>query len=351
MSEIKEILSEHFARYPAMQPRDAIKLVYQHTFGGEHLVTDEIAALNRLTVELGQLTYGAHVPLSEPIGNGLCRLQLRAVPQQIMPPDILNRLFIQGTRPIKGDRDGFSKKLGQLREMAGKGAAPFATRDFDQYLKEYEKAGCPVVSHSGIYRRYYHPAYRVMPDRIVSFWPLFWAISRLLQRKDRVVLGLDGMAAAGKTTLAALLSEVYSGAVIHMDDFFLPGELRTPDRLSQPGGNVHYERFKAEVSPHLRENEAFSYAPFDCHAMAYAPLVTVSPSRLMVVEGAYSLHPALGIDFDLKVFLTVPEQEQMSRILTRNGAGMAGQFQKQWIPMERAYAEAYRIPESCGLVF
>ena len=38
-----------------------------------------------------------------------------------------------------------------------------------------------------------------------------------------------------------------------MDDFFLPMELRTAERLEEPGGNVHYERFSAEVDVYKRQ--------------------------------------------------------------------------------------------------
>ena len=61
------------------------------------------------------------------------------------------------------------------------------------------------------------------------------------------IIAIDGRCAAGKTTLAARLAKELGGDVIHMDDFFLPLELRTEERFREPGGNVHYERFKTEV--------------------------------------------------------------------------------------------------------
>ena len=82
-------------------------------------------------------------------------------------------------------------------------------------------------------------------------------IRRIGQAKDGVsVIALDGRAAAGKSTLAAALAETLQAAVIHMDDFFLPPALRTPQRLDRPGGNIHYERFAEEVLPRLRGGQA-----------------------------------------------------------------------------------------------
>ena len=37
---MKTILLTHAARYPLMEPRDAVKLIYQNEFGGGHLIRD-----------------------------------------------------------------------------------------------------------------------------------------------------------------------------------------------------------------------------------------------------------------------------------------------------------------------
>ena len=75
---------------------------------------------------------------------------------------------------------------------------------------------------------------------------------------------IDGLCGSGKTTLADSLSSMLQAPVVHMDDFFLPFSLRTPQRLSQPGGNVDYERFAQEVLPFAGKKEGFSYRRFSC---------------------------------------------------------------------------------------
>lgn len=155
------------------------------------------------------------------------------------------------------------------------------------------------------------------------------------------VLALDGRAAAGKTTLANALAQALHGEVIHMDDFFLPPELRTPQRRNTPGGNVHYERFQQEVLPFLHSPKPFSYQIFQCSLGRLEGTRTVNgnaPWRL--VEGAYALHPALGNYADFAFFCHVTPQEQQQRILLRNGPQKAKVFQQLWIPMEEAYIQA-----------
>ena len=63
-------------------------------------------------------------------------------------------------------------------------------------------------------------------------------IHRRLKENGRMKLAIDGMAASGKSTLACKLAEEFGGEVIHMDDFFLPMDLRTAERLEEPGGNA-----------------------------------------------------------------------------------------------------------------
>ena len=71
-------------------------------------------------------------------------------------------------------------------------------------------------------------------------------IDRLMAERERVIVAVDGGSASGKTTLGALLQSVYACPVFHMDDFFLRPEQRTPERFSEPGGNVDRERFLSE---------------------------------------------------------------------------------------------------------
>ena len=107
---------------------------------------------------------------------------------------------------------------------------------------------------------------------------LFARIDRLLAQKGTVLLAIDGPCTAGKTTLANILHSKYGCSVFHMDDFFLRPAQRTQSRLSEPGGNVDYERFYEEVIQPLQTGNAFSYRPFSCASQSLSAPVTVSPT-------------------------------------------------------------------------
>ena len=179
--------------------------------------------------------------------------------------------------------------------------------------------------------------------------PLLVRIDRLMAEQERVLVAIDGGSASGKTTLGELLQSVYACPVFHMDDFFLRPEQRTPERFSEPGGNVDRERFLSEVLLPLREGKAVDYRRFDCKTFTIAPPRRIEPGRLNIVEGAYAMHPDLAPYYDLTVFLAVSAEKQRERILKRNAPAQAELFFDRWIPFEQRYFAALNVPERCDL--
>lgn len=183
----------------------------------------------------------------------------------------------------------------------------------------------------------------------VNFERIRQAILEIADRRERVVVAIDGRCASGKSTLAAELAQTLGCTLIRMDDFFLRPEQRTPERLAKPGENVDHERFLAEVLALLAEGKGFSYRPWDCHAQAFGEPIAVEPNRIAVIEGSYACHPELWNYYDLRIFLTVDEKTQLARIASRNGEEAAEAFRNKWIPLEERYFEAFRIAERCDL--
>lgn len=163
-----------------------------------------------------------------------------------------------------------------------------------------------------------------------------------INNRGIAVIAVDGMSAALKTTLTDMLSRKLCAGVIHCDDFFLPHSLRTKERLSEPGGNIHYERMKAEVIDRLSSGEhVVSYNRFDCAAMSLTNEVPVKSGNVYIVEGAYAMHPYFGAYYDASMVLTVSSSKQMERIRLRGDDVSA--FRDRWIPMEINYLSYHRI--------
>ena len=346
MKELELILKHHAGRYPLMEPADAVKLIYQNEFGGGHLIRDEQAVRDYLHREYVGTTHKPSLPRYESIGNGLVRVHLAALNETDLDP--LAENFVRSAATHRGSLSRFLKKLDVLRCLTADGIFGFDTDGLNAYLNTYASAGYPMVSHSETYRNAYRPAYRVVSTPSV-FEQATTAIDALLGQKPTVTVAIDGRCGSGKTTLASLLQAHYDCVVIPMDHFFLRRSQRTPERLATPGENVDHERFLEEALLPLRKGERFSYRPFDCSRMELAAPVTVTPGALTVIEGSYSCHPALWDHYDLHIFLTVSPEEQMRRLILRNG-DYAQVFRQKWIPLEEQYFTAYRLEQHCDLL-
>lgn len=179
------------------------------------------------------------------------------------------------------------------------------------------------------------------------------AIRVILREKTRAYIAIDGMAASGKTTLAKALSSRFSScAVTYMDDFTMPFEARYPGYFEKTLSNADVARFDREVLSPLLCGEAAVYRPYRCHPVPGFgdPVVIPADCAVVIVEGAYCLHPDLFGRYDLRVLSLIDEDTQRERILKRNGSEQLQRFESLWIPMENRHIAARRLKETCDLV-
>lgn len=355
LDDFKNILSEHFTKYPKMQIQDMVKLIYQNEFGGGHFISDEKEGLQRLLAELSYTDQKSfllhHTDLFTEIGNGLCRIDIIKGNSMGLESSTMNQFFVNTANDFKGSIEEFEAKLDMLRDCCRDGFLPYTEKELEVHLNDYKQKGYPAVSHSEIYRINYQPAYRIVKEEYAKYYLVFAAIDEFMRSEsEQFTIAVDGNSGAGKSALANLLESVYDCNVFHMDDFFLTPEMRTEERLNEAGGNVDYLRFYDEVIKGLETGKEFSYRRFDCQLLEYIPAVPVKPKRLNIVEGSYSMHPKLIDHFDFKIFLQLNEAKQNRRILARNGQEMYERFINEWIPMEEKYFKELKIKEKCDLI-
>ena len=314
-----ELLKKHFHTYPLMQPQDAVKLAFQSAYGCGHLLPDQSRALEMIRRELEQTPERAEEPAFMHIGNGLCRLNLASPDVRKLGAEYIWAMMKHTEEEVaqRNDTDlRFSSAIRLVTELTHQGETGFSPEELRAWLDGYIASGKPVVSHTEKYRENYHPAYRVVLSDFAALLPV---LVRMQEGCAAVVI--DGPCGSGKSTLSRRLAALTGAQPIPMDDFFLPFDLRTQERLAQPGGNVHYERFKAEILDRFQMGEAFSYQRFDCGTGTLKSR-QVKSSDLLLIEGSYSHHPFFEEDYDrlnaLRVYVDVDPEEQLRRIALRN---------------------------------
>lgn len=345
-SELCRILGEHAGRYPLMEPADAVKLLYQSEFGGGHLIADREKSLERLREEYGRIPHNGQADPAEELGGGMVRVMLAGIEDRGGLLEQVNGDFVRSARLCTGSMEQFLNQLEVLRSLTRTGMFRFSAGELEEYLKAYIASGCPPVSHSEAYRAAYRPAYRVML-RTSALCLMLREIFELQKGRKLTLAALDGRCAAGKTTLARQLHDRYGWSVVHMDHFFLRPEQQTKKRYETPGENVDHERFLEEVLLPLRSGRTVEYRPFDCRTQQLAQPVRVPASPVVLIEGSYACHESLWEHYDLRAFLTVEPEEQLRRIIARNGAESARVFREKWIPLEERYFAAYAPEKRC----
>jgi len=378
-------LREQALRHPSMMPQDAVKLCFQVAFGVEHLLTERNAAMGYLQKEYSQ-TPAQDMAVFEPISDEYVRCNLAAWKSRELPLEWLFEMFWQSADleedaglegKSKCSEALFMKYLDSVGRCVEEGLLPFDKLAWLSFKERYLSLGGgepQPVHHSEEYRNQECPAYRVIKKKYSLVFPVLEKASALLgalraskteaeakgqgqgqgqaqaQAQAPIIIAIDGRAAAGKSTMATILSAVLKADLIHMDDFFLPLELRTAERFAEAGGNVHYERFCLEVLPFLKNRAGFSYRTFDCSIMDYGKSRFVQSEAWRIVEGSYSCHPKFGDYADLRVFCDITPEKQMQRIKKRNGDAMARVFKEKWIPLEEQYLVSAQIKEKADII-
>ncbi len=342
----RELLLSHYQSYPELEISDVFKFIFQSAMGCEHFVSDYNAAVDYIRREYSAMQSSSST-LIDRLDGEYSRVHLSYLDYGLSA-ETLAKLFCMSAKIMENGNAEIENKLKVARELTLDGSLPFSIDELDKAVSVWSKQSLCAIHHSEKFRSHYKPAYRVVANEYVKFLPFFCEIDKLLQ-KGSAVVAIEGSAASGKTTLSGMLEDIYNCTVLHTDDFFLRPEQRTPERLREIGGNMDRERFLSEALEPLRQGKELSYRKFDCSTQQLMPSEVISPKKLTVIEGSYSMHPSLAKFYDLSVFLEISPEKQRERILTRNSPHFATRFFEEWIPKENTYFSCFGIKESCDI--
>jgi uridine kinase len=143
------------------------------------------------------------------------------------------------------------------------------------------------------------------------------------------LIGIDGCAGAGKTTLASRLSAALGNApVIHTDDF-----------ASHNVPMEWWSRMLHDVIEPLLRGEPASYQPYDWVNRKLAEeTVTVQPSETVIVEGVGATRKAWRDRLVLRIWVDCPRELRLARGIARDGEAMR-EFWLDWMKAEDDYVE------------
>lgn len=158
-------------------------------------------------------------------------------------------------------------------------------------------------------------------------------------REQRPVLvGVDGMGGAGKSTLAAALAaELPSACVVHADDFYGPEQRAWRDWDARAGYERYFdhERLEAQLLQPLSAGVAGRFQRYDWDRRQLGDWVDVAAKGTVLVEGVYLLKPRLRGYWDLAIYVDAPPATRWRRLHAR------GEHEAGWIARWTAAEDYY----------
>jgi hypothetical protein len=155
-----------------------------------------------------------------------------------------------------------------------------------------------------------------------------------------VWVGIDGLGAAGKSTLAAAMAAVDSRVVVvNTDDLQGPGV-----------AEWDWPRLQRDVVTPLLAGRAGRYRVWqwgDEHGRDWRD---VPAGSVVVLEGVSATRRELAVPWDLTIWVDVPAAVRRQRAVRRDGAEAQQLWEQHWWPSEQRYVARERPVERVDLI-
>jgi uridine kinase len=169
-------------------------------------------------------------------------------------------------------------------------------------------------------------------------------------------VAIDGIDAAGKTTLANMLAPMlqqHGRSVIRasLDDFHNPRAIRYARGASSPEG-YYYDSFDYVALKRLllaplgpEGSRAYREAVFDFRtdAPVLVPERHAPPDAVLLFDGVFLFRPELAAYWDVKMFVDVTFEESLARAMQRDQAllgtakAVQARYHERYVPGQRLY--------------
>jgi hypothetical protein len=166
-----DLLKQHLAWYPFMEPRDVYKLFYQGVLGSEHLISSPQGFFDYLSKEFEPLQPDPTGRLLEPIrhDHSLFRINLRPYKALDQPVDLLVPALLETARAFSGNLGEFRAAWINFVLACENGQVPrFDVAEINRFTAWVEGLGFPAVHNSKAYRLEYQPAYRLISAHLAA---------------------------------------------------------------------------------------------------------------------------------------------------------------------------------------
>jgi uridine kinase len=173
-----------------------------------------------------------------------------------------------------------------------------------------------------------------------------------------VIVGIDGLGGAGKSSISEEIYEQLSKdnihtEMLHIDDFIHPKNIRYNDNYAEwecyYNLQWRYDYLLENVINPIKKNGKFTglIELYDKNEDRYEKKsVDIKEGSVVLIEGIFLQREELSQVFDYMIYIDVPESERLTRVLKRDGyIGTADdikeKYENRYFPAERHYVNMY----------
>ena len=163
-----------------------------------------------------------------------------------------------------------------------------------------------------------------------------------------ILVAIDGRSGTGKSTIAKIIAARLNGVEITADDFWIGGSNEEWDKRSpqeKASLAIDWKRLRGEALEPLLAGKPASWHPFDWKAGKglATHFINRGPTRLVVLDGAYSARPELSDIIDLSILVEVPDDSnRRDRLVKRENREYMDNWHRRWDPAENYYFSKVR---------
>ena len=152
-------------------------------------------------------------------------------------------------------------------------------------------------------------------------------------RRSPFLIGVDGLAGSGKTTLAHALAEEMGAQIVQLDDF----SSWEGDRWTA----ADVARVRREVMDPLSAGQPARYQRYDWHRRGPGEWFEVEARGTIIIEGVRALHSTLADGYGLRIWVECPRGLRRGRGRNRDGESTSAQWEL-WMADEDQYMATER---------